>query len=83
MTVKSVEMVHKIRNKHYEETKELKAEEQIKFIKNKSKELHRRHKKRQFSIAGNNVIPTDAFIELAHNPDKARENLERCGITRP
>ncbi|NWG03144.1 MAG: hypothetical protein HXY44_09850 [Syntrophaceae bacterium] len=33
MAVKAIEMVRKIRDKHYEETKNLSAEEQIKFIK--------------------------------------------------
>lgn len=55
MAVKSVEMVRKIRDKHYEETKELTAEEQIKFIKNKSKNLQRKLKMRQLTIADNMV----------------------------
>ncbi len=41
MAVKSVEMVRKIRNKHYEETKGLSIEEQIKFIRKKSKDLQK------------------------------------------
>lgn len=45
MTVKSVDMVRRIRDKHYEETKGLSAEEQIKFIKTKSKDLQKRLKK--------------------------------------
>jgi hypothetical protein len=53
MAVKSVEMVRKIRDKHYEETKGLSVEEQIKFIKNKSKDLQRKLKKRQVSTADN------------------------------
>lgn len=55
MAVKSVEMVRKIRDKHYEETKELTAEEQIKFIKNKSKNLQRKLKMRQLTITDNMV----------------------------
>lgn len=44
MVVKAVEMVRKIRDKHYEETKGLSEEEQIKFFKEKSKELQKRLK---------------------------------------
>lgn len=55
MAVKSVEMVRKIRDKHYEETKDLTKEEQIRFIKNKSKGLQRKLKMRQFAIADNLV----------------------------
>lgn len=39
MAVKAVEMVRKIRDKHYEETKDLTVEEQIKFVKDKSRKL--------------------------------------------
>lgn len=42
MAVKSVDMVRKIRDKHYEETKDLSAKEQIKFIKGKSRSLQER-----------------------------------------
>lgn len=45
MAVKSVEMVRKIRNKHYEETKRLSVEGQIKFIKKKSKDLQKGFKR--------------------------------------
>ncbi len=55
MAVKSVEMVRKIRDKHYEETKGLSVEEQIKFIKGKSKDLQKRLKKSQRSTADNTV----------------------------
>ena len=41
MAVKSVNMVRKIRDKHYEETKGLSVEEQIKFIRGKSKDLQK------------------------------------------
>lgn len=41
MAVKAVEMVRKIRDRHYEETKDLSVEEQIKFIKEKSIQLQR------------------------------------------
>jgi len=39
MAVKAIEMVRKIRDKHYEETKELSVEEQIKFVKDKARKL--------------------------------------------
>jgi hypothetical protein len=39
MAVKTVEMVRKIRDKHYEETKNLPVEEQIKAVKKKSEKL--------------------------------------------
>jgi hypothetical protein len=55
MAVKSVDMVRKIRDKHYEETKGLSVEEQIKFIKGKSKDLQKRLKKSQRSTADNTV----------------------------
>ncbi len=41
MAVKAVEMVRKIRDRHYEETKNLSTEEQIKFIKKKALQLQR------------------------------------------
>lgn len=44
MAVKTVEMVRKIRNEHYEQTKGLKVEEQMKIIKRKSGELQKRLK---------------------------------------
>jgi hypothetical protein len=42
MAVKAIEMVRKIRDKHYEETKNLLVEEQIKFIRDKAKRLQER-----------------------------------------
>ena len=39
MAVKAVEMVRKIRDKHYEETKGLSVKEQIKFVRDKAKRL--------------------------------------------
>ncbi len=39
MAVKTIEMVRKIRDKHYEETKDFSVEEQIKFFRNKAKRL--------------------------------------------
>lgn len=55
MAVKAVEMVRKIRDKHYEKTKGLSVMEQIKFIKGKSKDLQKRLKKSQSSTADNTV----------------------------
>lgn len=55
MAVKSVDMVRKIRDKHYEETKGLSVTEQIKFIKGKSKDLRKRLKRSQRSTADNTV----------------------------
>lgn len=49
MAVKAVEMVRKIRDKHYEDTKSLSVAEQIQFVKKKSKKLKERLKKRQRS----------------------------------
>jgi hypothetical protein len=39
MAVKTIEMVRKIRDKHYEEIKDLSVEEQIKFFRDKAKRL--------------------------------------------
>lgn len=55
MAVKSVDMVRKIRDKHYEETKGLSVIGQIKFIKGKSKDLQKRLKRGQRSTADNTV----------------------------
>ncbi len=49
MAVKSVEMVRKIRSKQYEETKGLSVEDQIKFIKKKSKYLQKKLKQHRSS----------------------------------
>ena len=51
MAVKAVEMVRRIRDKHFEETKGLSVEEQIKFIKRKSEELQQKLKVGQRSTA--------------------------------
>lgn len=55
MTVKSVDMIRKIRDKHYEETKGLSVEEQIRFIKAKSKDLQKKLKRGQRSTTDNTV----------------------------
>ena len=41
MAVKAVEMVRKIRDKQFEETKGISVEEQIEFIRKKSEELQK------------------------------------------
>jgi hypothetical protein len=41
MTIKAVEMVRKIRDQHYEQTKNRSVDEQIKFIREKSNKLQR------------------------------------------
>lgn len=53
MTVKAVEMVRKIRNQHYEKTKGLTVEDQIKFIKTKAEKLQKKLKRSQRSTADN------------------------------
>ena len=60
MAVKSVEMVRKIRDRHYEETKGLSVEEQIDFIKKKSGELKKRLKSSQRSTSDNRSHTTRA-----------------------
>lgn len=55
MAIRSVDMVRKIRDKHYEETRGLSAEEQIEFIKTKSKNLQKKLKRSQRSTAGSTV----------------------------
>ena len=44
MPVKAVEMVRKIRDQNYKETKGLSVAEQIKFVKRKSEKLQRKLK---------------------------------------
>jgi len=46
MAVKAVAMVRKIRDKHYEQTKDLSVEDQIKFIRDKSRKLQEKLKAR-------------------------------------
>jgi len=52
MAVKAIEMVRKIRDKHYEETKELSVEEQIKFVKDKARRLQGTLVEKQQSTVG-------------------------------
>lgn len=51
MAIKAVEMVRKIRDRHYEETKGLSVSEQIAFIKHKSAELRKELKRSQRPIS--------------------------------
>jgi len=51
MVVKAVEMVRKIRDKHYRQTKDLSVEEQIKIITRKSEELQKGLKRIRSSAA--------------------------------
>ena len=46
-SVKAVEMVRKIRDQHYGETKGFSVAEQIKFVKQKSEELRKKLKRCQ------------------------------------
>ncbi len=41
MAVKAIELVREIRDKHYEETKNLSIDDQIRFIRRKAKELRK------------------------------------------
>lgn len=45
MAVKAVELIRKIRDKHYKETRGLSAEKQIKFTRRKSVELQKNLKR--------------------------------------
>ncbi len=58
MAVKAVEMIRKIRDKQFEETRGLSVEEQIEFIRKKSEELQKRFKRSQRSTAGNTAQTT-------------------------
>lgn len=53
MAVKAVEMVRKIRDKYFEESKRLSVEEQIKFVRKKSGELQKKLKRSQRSTTDN------------------------------
>lgn len=55
MAVKAVEMIRKIRDQHYTETKELSVQEQIKFVRKKSLELQKKLKRNNRSTAENTV----------------------------
>jgi len=51
MSVKAVNFVRKIRDRHYKQTKSMSAEEQIRFINEKAARLENSIKKRERSIA--------------------------------
>lgn len=51
MAVKAVAMVRKIRDKHYEQTKDLSVEDQIKFIRDKSRKLQEKLKAQRASTS--------------------------------
>ena len=53
MAVKVVEMIRKIRDQHYKETKVLSVQEQIKFVRKKSSELQKILKRSKRSTADN------------------------------
>ncbi len=53
MAVKAVEMIRKIRDQHYTETKELSVQEQFKFVRKKSWELQKKLKRSKRSTADN------------------------------
>ena len=53
MAVKAVEMIRKIRDRHYTETKVLSVQEQIKFVRKKSCELQKKLKRSKRSTADN------------------------------
>ncbi|MEW6686120.1 MAG: hypothetical protein AB1393_07945 [Candidatus Edwardsbacteria bacterium] len=55
MAVKAVEMVRKIRDSHYEETKRLSVDEQIKFVKKKAEKLQKELKIPQSSTVTSTV----------------------------
>lgn len=51
MSVKAVEMVRKIRDQHYQKTKDLSVEEQKALIKEKSERLQARYKSNKEKMA--------------------------------
>ena len=51
MSVKTIEIVRKIRDKHYTETKNLSIKEQLEYIKKKAKKLLSDPQRRQYSIS--------------------------------
>lgn len=55
MAVKAVEMVRKIRDQHYEETRKLSVEEQIEFVRKKAGQLRKGLKKNRRKIVGDTV----------------------------
>ena len=51
MAVKAIDMVRKIRDKHYEETKDLSVEKQIEFVRDKARSLQKTLVEKQPSTA--------------------------------
>jgi len=51
MAVKAVEIIRKIRDKHYEETKGFSVTKQIKYVKEKSDRLEIKIKTEKHSVA--------------------------------
>ena len=58
MSVKAIEMVRKIRDKQYEETKDLPLEAQIQYVKKKSGKLLQEFKNHWRSTPDNSRVPT-------------------------
>jgi hypothetical protein len=58
MVVKAIDLVRKIRDKHYEETKGFSEEAQIKFVKDKSRKLRKRLRIGQRPTPGNKAQTT-------------------------
>ena len=52
MSVKAVEMVRNIRDKHYAKTKDLSREEQMEYVRRKAEKLSRDFQRSQHSTAG-------------------------------
>lgn len=55
MSVKTVEMVRKIRDKHYSETKNLSMEKQVDFVKKKAVQLQKKLRGRRSTVASRNL----------------------------
>lgn len=55
MAFKAVEMVRRIRNRHFEQTKGLTPQQQIRFIKKKAERLQRSLKDRERTCAPRHV----------------------------
>ena len=60
MAVKAVEMVRRIRDRHYEETRKLTKDKQIQFIKRKAELLQKEVAKRQQSAGKSKTLTAKA-----------------------
>jgi hypothetical protein len=58
MAIKAVEMVRKIRDRQYEETKDLTIEEQIRYIKEKSMRLQKGLVREEQRLTADNMAQT-------------------------